>query len=81
MLAARVKEVVGMAMIGDGVVALIEPSRHARLWQSGPRAYSDALGYLARHPGLVRAMAVAEVALGLWLVKRQLRPVDRLPRS
>ena len=65
------KELVGIALIGDGVVALAAPRRHSLLWDFGPGWYRRALEALADRPYLVRTLAVAEALCGLWLALGQ----------
>lgn len=71
MLARRSKELAAIALIGDGVVGFVAPTRHSLLWRSGPRDYAEAMEWFAENPNLVRALAAAEVGLGLWLALRQ----------
>jgi hypothetical protein len=72
MIDARVKELLAMFMIGEGVLALLYPRRHALLWKVGPRSLRELTGEFARRPGLTRGLAAAEVGLGLWMASRQL---------
>ena len=68
-------ETLGMMLVGDGVVTLIDPERHARLWMKGPSAWRRAMERFIEHPGITRALAAVEVGLGVWLAQRQ-RPVS-----
>lgn len=71
MIQQRLTELAGLLLVGDGVVGMLQPERHTRLWQSGPRPYRATMELFVRHPGLTRAIAVAETAAGLWLASRQ----------
>ena len=71
MAARRLKELVAIALIGDGVVGLAAPRRHSLLWDFGPWWYRQALEALASRPGLVRALAAVEAVGGLWLALSQ----------
>ena len=71
MVRERVAEIAALLMVGDGVVGLVQPGRHTRLWRSGPRPYRAAMEPLVRHPGLTRVIAAAEAAAGLWWASRQ----------
>lgn len=71
MLSARIKECLAMAMIGDGVLAMIEPTRHTRLWESGPRWWRALVDPFLDRPALMRAIGAGETALGIWLATRQ----------
>ena len=74
MIRQRATEVAALLMVGDGVVGMLQPERHARLWQSGPRPYRAAMEPFARHPGLTRVIAAAEAGAGLWWASRQRAP-------
>ena len=63
----RTFETLGMMMIGDGVLAVLQPRRHMALWRSGPAGWSRAVARLERRPGLAVALGVAEIGLGLWI--------------
>ena len=78
MVPERLIEVVGMMMIGDGVLAVAEPERHARLWLRGPDPWRAMVEPFVRRPGLTRIAGAVAVALGYWLASRQ---VDRRARS
>lgn len=67
----RIKEFAAMVAIGDGVLALLAPRRHILLWRIGPEEYRAAMERIAGRPGLVRALAAAEIGVGLLLALRQ----------
>ncbi len=75
MVSGRMKELVGLLMIGDGVLAFVEPRRHVLLWRRGPRAWQAMMDQFVERPGLTRWLGAAEIALGFWLATRQM---DRL---
>ena len=52
MIDARVKELLAIAMVGEGVLALMYPRRHALLWKVGPRSWREMAEEFARRPGL-----------------------------
>ncbi len=68
---ARGNEVLAMCLIGDGVLTAIDPRRHLHLWQRGPEAWEQVVEPFAERPALTRLLGVAEVALGVWLGRRQ----------
>ena len=72
MIKERTLETITLLMIGDGVAAALEPRRHVRLWEAGPRPWRCAMQPFAASPTLTRCLGLAEVALGLWLARRQL---------
>lgn len=71
MVTRRLKEVLGILVIGDGVVALIAPVRHSRLWQFGPTGYQQFMQAFIDHPNTTRLSAVSQIVFGLWLACRQ----------
>jgi hypothetical protein len=71
MVAERLKELAGMLMIGDGVLALVEPRGHALLWRRGPAAWRWMIDPFVERPALTRSIGAVEAVLGLWLATRQ----------
>ena len=56
-----------MVLIGDGVMALIHPSKDAEAWSKGPRPWRNLMRTLAQNPALTRGIGVAQIAAGvLW---------------
>jgi hypothetical protein len=75
MVPERMKELLGLLMIGDGALAFVEPRRHVLLWRRGPAAWQAMMDEFVERPGLTRWLGAAELALGFWLATRQM---DRL---
>lgn len=71
MMARRIKEALGIVVLGDGVVALIAPARHSRLWQFGPDGYQRIMQPFIDHPTITRLTAVGQIGFGIWLASRQ----------
>ena len=71
MIVARLKECLAMMMIGDGVLGVLEPHRHAALWRRGPGWWRAMIEPFVRHPEMTRWVGVGEVVLGVWLSSRQ----------
>ena len=67
----RAKQFVAMALIGDGVAALVQPVADANAWDCGPKPWRKLMQYLASHPNLTRALGAAEIAAGLYLALKQ----------
>jgi hypothetical protein len=65
------KESLAIMMIGDGLVTLVDPVRHCRLWMKGPRPWQRFLNVFVEHPVITRGLALGELALGIWLAERQ----------
>lgn len=68
-------EVAGMLLIGDGLMAAVDPRRHARLWRAGPESWRRGMAYFERRPVLLSAVGVAEAAVGFWLARASLDQV------
>ncbi len=67
MRSRQIKQVAAMAMIGDGVVAMICPRQDAMVWARGPRWWCRTMEWLADHPTLTRLIGAAEAAGGVLL--------------
>lgn len=75
---ALITELLAMLMIGDGIIALLYPTSHPRLWRAGPPSWEAAMTIFARRPGMTRMLAAVEIGAGLWLAARQQpRTTDR----
>ena len=62
----RVEHFAAMVLIGDGVMALVHPSRDAHAWKKGPKAWRVLMESLAERPMLTMAIGAAQVAGGIW---------------
>lgn len=71
MVGERLKELLGILLIGDGVLAAIAPHRHPGLWLDGPLAYQRFLKSLMDRPALKRTLGLGQVGLGIWIAARQ----------
>lgn len=67
----RIKECVGIVLIGDGIVGLLNPRRHSRLWKNGPRSYRAMMQFFIERPNFLRVLSAVEAALGYWLATQQ----------
>ena len=72
LFARRLAELSGILLIGDGVVAALQPKGHVRLWEGGPNLW-DLLRPFAKRPQLTRAVAVAEIAAGVLIAWAAIR--------
>lgn len=70
-LMRQIKETAAIALIGDGVLGIVRPSAHCSVWRIGNPGWDAAVGWFARRPLLVRAIAAVEIAAGLLLATRQ----------
>ena len=55
-----------MALIGDGVMALMRPEHDAQAWKAGPKAWQRLMHRLQEHPTLTRAIGLTQVVGGIW---------------
>ncbi len=63
----RVRHFAAMVLIGDGVMALVQPKRDARAWKKGPQAWRSSMQWLAERPAVTRAIGAAQIVGGvLW---------------
>ena len=67
----RILELAAIMLVGDGVLAAVGPTRHAKLWRSGPRGWRRMMEPFVRRPELTRLLGAAEVVVGLTLASRQ----------
>ncbi|HVT29509.1 MAG TPA: hypothetical protein VHE81_15945 [Lacipirellulaceae bacterium] len=67
----RAFECIAISMIGDGLLAVIEPERHILLWRSGPRWWRKIMQPFVDNPTLTRCVGAAETAFGFWLASAQ----------
>ena len=68
----RIKELVAIWMIGEGIIGALRPRRYMRLWRFGPRSYRELIDLLMDHPNATRALCAAEAGIGLWWALRQI---------
>ena len=62
----RWKHFAAMALIGDGVMALVHPQRDARAWAAGPAPWKALMQALHDHPALTRVIGAAQIVGGVW---------------
>ena len=67
----RLLETLGMLLIGDGILSLLEPKRHCLLWEIGPEPCRELIDQFVQHPAATRLIGVAEAALGLLIASQQ----------
>jgi hypothetical protein len=68
----RWKHFAAMALIGDGVMALVHPQRDARAWAAGPMPWRKLMQSLHDRPGLTRILGAIQVAGGVcWALHQE----------
>lgn len=66
---SRWKHFTAMAIIGDGVMGVINPRRDARAWEYGPKPWQNLMQSLEDRPNLTRALSAMQVVGGiLWVL-------------
>jgi uncharacterized protein YjeT (DUF2065 family) len=68
----RAKHFMAMVLIGDGIMALVNPRNDARAWKKGPKVWRRLMQELSKRPGLTRAIGAAQVVGGvLWALSQE----------
>ena len=68
---ARAKHFAAMVLIGDGVMALIQPVADANAWKRGPKPWRDLMHGLSKRPNLTRAIGATQIAAGIYWAFKQ----------
>ncbi len=71
----RTAEMAAVFMIGDGLLGLLQPTRHVDLWRSDVAAVDAVVRPFGGRPGRRRLYGVLQIAAGIALATR-LRPVQ-----
>jgi hypothetical protein len=80
LMSRRWKHFTAMALIGDGVMAVLHPKNDALAWKHGPKPWKHLMGELQERPALTRAIGAAQIAGGIWwaLHQEKLDPAHHL---
>ncbi len=70
----RWKHFAAMALIGDGVMAVVHPQRDARAWAAGPAPWRALMHTLHERPMLTRTIGAAQVIGGIWWALSEEKP-------
>lgn len=70
MIDPRIQESAALILVGDSMLAALQPERHVRLWSGGPSWWRKPVDALADRPQLSRALGMAGAALGIWWASR-----------
>ncbi len=71
----RVDDLLAVAMIGDGALALLVPAEHMKTWILGPLWWRRLIAFFAERPGLTRCAGALEICAATWWLRRSLRVV------
>ena len=67
----RWKHFTAMALIGDGVMAVLRPQNDALAWKHGPTPWKRMMGHLQERPALTRTIGAIQIIGGIWWALRQ----------
>ena len=68
----EIKEIIGLAMLGEGIVGFFEPKKYSLFWKIGFAPVEKLKRKAAANPETMRLLYAAEAICGLWLAKSQL---------
>jgi hypothetical protein len=70
----RWKHFAAMALIGDGVMAVVHPRRDANAWAAGPAPWRMLMRELNKYPTLTRVIGAAQIIGGVyWAISQEQR--------
>ncbi len=72
----RWKHFAAMALIGDGVMAVVRPQHDAMAWKTGPAPWKRLMHQLHERPALTRMIGVAQIVGGIWWALQQEKAED-----
>jgi hypothetical protein len=70
-LAKQGKEVLAMLLIGRGIIEMVEPEQHLKLWKGLSQTTDRWIDAFLERPNLVRLIGCARITVGLALASRQ----------
>lgn len=66
---SRWKHFTAMAIIGDGIMGVVNPRRAVKAWHYGPEPWKNLMQLLEHRPNLTRAFSAVQVIGGiLWVL-------------
>ena len=71
----RLIEAFAIVTLGDGLIELLVPREHSRLWVVGPESTRRVAMWFVEEPDRMRVLGAAQVLLGVWLAFRQYRDI------
>ena len=76
MISKGIKEIIGLAMLGEGIVGLCYPEKYSLFWKIGPQPLRNLMEKAAKNPEIMQVIYAAEAGLGFWLAKNQLKRIS-----
>jgi hypothetical protein len=68
----RIKGLLALWMVGEGIIGALRPKRYLQLWRFGPKGYREFIDALTDHPNSMRLLCAAEAGVGIWWALRQI---------
>ncbi len=69
----NLKEIIGLAMLGEGIIGFVYPKQYSLFWKIGFEPIEKLKRKAADNPEMMRFIYAAEASLGFWLAKNQLK--------
>lgn len=70
------EEIIGLAMIGEGIMGMIYPRKYSLLWKIGPEPLRELMETIAENPETARLIYAAEAGIGFWLATRAVKSLS-----
>ena len=77
MATKQIKEIIGLALLGEGIMGVFAPKRYSLLWKIGPEPLRNLMEKAAENPETMRLIYAAEAGLGFWLAKSQVEKLEK----
>lgn len=73
----RWKHFTAMALIGDGVMAVVQPRLDTMAWEGGPKVWRGVMHQLHDRPALTRVIGAVQIIGGICWVLHQEKEGDK----
>ncbi len=73
-------EVLSIVLIGDGIISVLRPVGHSRMWWAPLPGVRPLMEWCEARPNATQAIGAAQVLAGLWLDAALYREGGRVPR-
>ena len=70
------EEILGLAMIGEGIMGMIYPRKYSLLWKIGPEPLRELMQTIAENPEKARLVYAAEAGIGFWLATKAVKSLS-----
>lgn len=69
----QIKELLGLAMVGEGALGLVFPKQYTLFWKLDFEPFKTLKQTAAEKPEIIRLFYAAEIGFGFWLAAKQLK--------